>query len=165
MGRYIHYFETEAEFNQERNNNYTEPWVSFTEGKGVDYNKTKRWDGGSILDLRGVDNNPNLELKDPQSQSYPYWVRDYDTASIQDKYVCHRLKDFVLEGLENGEIETILTDWEEVFGYTGNTATINITSENNWEWIPEGYDRGPIYVDITEDDGTWGHGFWYYVYD
>lgn len=38
MTRHIHYFKTEEEFNQERNNNYVEPWVSYTEGRGTDYN-------------------------------------------------------------------------------------------------------------------------------
>ena len=37
--KYIHYFGTEAAYNQERNNNYIEPWLSYTEGKGIDYNK------------------------------------------------------------------------------------------------------------------------------
>ena len=41
--KYIHYFGTEAAYNQERNNNYIEPWVSYTVGKGIDYNKV----GGS----------------------------------------------------------------------------------------------------------------------
>ena len=36
--KYIHYFGTEAAYNQERNNNYIEPWVSYTEGRGLDYN-------------------------------------------------------------------------------------------------------------------------------
>jgi hypothetical protein len=40
MGRYIHYFETETEFNEARTNNYVEPWVSYTEEVGVvAYNK------------------------------------------------------------------------------------------------------------------------------
>ena len=42
MGKYIHYFETEAEFNEARANNYIEPWVSYTEEGGVvAYNKTE----------------------------------------------------------------------------------------------------------------------------
>lgn len=39
MATYIHYFESETEFNQTRSNNYTEPWLSYTEGKGIDYNE------------------------------------------------------------------------------------------------------------------------------
>lgn len=40
MNKYIHCFETEAEFNNARNNNYIEPWVSYTKGVDrVDYNK------------------------------------------------------------------------------------------------------------------------------
>ncbi len=37
--KYIHYFETEPEYSQARDNNYIEPWVSYTDGKGLDYNK------------------------------------------------------------------------------------------------------------------------------
>ena len=37
--KYLHYFETESEYNQARDNNYEEPWVSYTEGEGLDYNK------------------------------------------------------------------------------------------------------------------------------
>ena len=41
MGVYIHYFETEADFNQARSNHYSEPWVSYTEGVGVNFNKSE----------------------------------------------------------------------------------------------------------------------------
>jgi hypothetical protein len=37
--KYYHYFGTESEYNQARDNNYEEPWLSYTEGKGLDYNK------------------------------------------------------------------------------------------------------------------------------
>lgn len=37
--KYLHYFETEAAFNQARSNNYEEPWTSYTNGKGLDFNK------------------------------------------------------------------------------------------------------------------------------
>ena len=37
--KYLHYFRTESAYNQARENNYVEPWVSYTEGKGLDYNK------------------------------------------------------------------------------------------------------------------------------
>ena len=36
------YFNNETAYNSERNGNYEEPWVSWTDGKGVDYNKTNR---------------------------------------------------------------------------------------------------------------------------
>lgn len=40
MAKYVHFFETNAEFNEERTNNYIEPWVSYTvEGDYVAYNK------------------------------------------------------------------------------------------------------------------------------
>ena len=42
MGKYMHYFQTESEFNQERSGNYLEPWVSLIgENDRVDYNKTE----------------------------------------------------------------------------------------------------------------------------
>lgn len=39
MGKYVHKFANQAAYNQARDNNYIEPWVSYTEGKGLDYNK------------------------------------------------------------------------------------------------------------------------------
>ncbi len=43
MRRYIHYFDTLNELNQARKNNYSEPWLSYTEESGgVDYNKTQK---------------------------------------------------------------------------------------------------------------------------
>lgn len=39
--KYLHYFETTSAFETERNGNYREPWVSYTSGKGLDYNKPK----------------------------------------------------------------------------------------------------------------------------
>ena len=42
MGKFIHRYELETEFNEERNNNYNEPWLSLTESiDRVDYNKTE----------------------------------------------------------------------------------------------------------------------------
>jgi hypothetical protein len=51
MGKYIHYFGTEAEFNEERTNNYIEPWVSYTEGGDVVYNKPDESNGHEYVDL------------------------------------------------------------------------------------------------------------------
>ncbi len=39
MGKYIHYFATEADFNEAIANNYRMPWVSYTEGVSVDFNQ------------------------------------------------------------------------------------------------------------------------------
>lgn len=40
MGKYIHYFETESEFEEMYNGEgYKSPWLSFTEGMGLSYNK------------------------------------------------------------------------------------------------------------------------------
>lgn len=40
MVKHIHYFKTEADFNEARTNNYLEPWVSYTvEGESVAFNK------------------------------------------------------------------------------------------------------------------------------
>ena len=42
MEEYLHLFQTEAEFDLERQNNYSEPWVSYIESiDRVDYNKTE----------------------------------------------------------------------------------------------------------------------------
>ena len=41
MGKYVHKFANQAAYNQARNNNYIEPWVSYTEGRGLDYNKSE----------------------------------------------------------------------------------------------------------------------------
>ena len=42
MGKYIHLFQTKEEFNQAVDNNFTEPWVSYTkENDKVDYYKTE----------------------------------------------------------------------------------------------------------------------------
>ena len=37
--KHIFLFQSEAEYNQKRNNDYTEPWLSFTVTRGVDYNE------------------------------------------------------------------------------------------------------------------------------
>lgn len=43
QGGYIRSFETETQFNEERNGNYYEPWVSYTQNiTRVDYNKTEK---------------------------------------------------------------------------------------------------------------------------
>ena len=39
--KHFKYFDNETTYNTERNNNYEEPWVSWTENKGVNYNKKK----------------------------------------------------------------------------------------------------------------------------
>ena len=36
--KHLHYFENQAAYNQARENNYIEPWVSWTAGQGLDYN-------------------------------------------------------------------------------------------------------------------------------
>ena len=41
MARYVKHFKTESEFNTERNGHYIEPWLSVTDGKGLDYNKSE----------------------------------------------------------------------------------------------------------------------------
>lgn len=41
MGRYTHLFHSTAEYEQERSNNYVEPWVSYTENVGTNYNMSE----------------------------------------------------------------------------------------------------------------------------
>jgi len=41
MGKYFHWFDEETEYDDMRNNDYKEPWVSFTvDVDRVNYNKT-----------------------------------------------------------------------------------------------------------------------------
>lgn len=54
MGKYIHRFQTEQEFeDQYYGSGYTEPWLSYTEGKGTNYNITaeERFNGHDYVDL------------------------------------------------------------------------------------------------------------------
>ena len=41
MGKYVRRFKTISNFNTARQNDYIEPWVSVTDGKGLDYNKSE----------------------------------------------------------------------------------------------------------------------------
>lgn len=42
MNEYLHLFQNENQYNETRNNNYIEPWVSYTiENEEVNYNKTE----------------------------------------------------------------------------------------------------------------------------
>ena len=42
MAKYIHLFETVAEFNEKRQNDYLEPWLGYTiENSGISFNKTE----------------------------------------------------------------------------------------------------------------------------
>ena len=130
----------------------------------------KRWDGvSSVLDLRDIENNPNIELKSrdwayPEynwPDTWPYWITDSSTASTQDKYNCYRFKNFVLPGLTGSTpiIKTILTDWEEAWGQTGNTGTMVLRGEA-YDWGASGYDYGVYWIEIGEYGGILSH-----VYD
>lgn len=46
--QYIHYFPNQAAYEYARNNEYREPWVSYTDGKGLDYNYR---DGNVYVDM------------------------------------------------------------------------------------------------------------------
>lgn len=37
--KHIFHFNSEAEFNQKRQNDYVEPWLSYTETRGTDFNE------------------------------------------------------------------------------------------------------------------------------
>ena len=39
--KYVHFFSNVSSYNQERTNNYIEPWVSYTQGDIMNYNKPK----------------------------------------------------------------------------------------------------------------------------
>lgn len=44
MATHIRLFQTENEFNAARENEYIEPWLSYTEGRGIDYNKSHSYE-------------------------------------------------------------------------------------------------------------------------
>ena len=55
-------------------NPYEEPWLSYTEGRGLDYGKNdpRTYDGGTVLDLRGAATNPNLIVNNKEQLEYDY---------------------------------------------------------------------------------------------
>lgn len=134
----------------------------------------KRWDGvSSVLDLRGVDNNPNLETKVPtgnfvdQGDETPTWVT-YAEADNVDKYYFKKLKSFVLAGITGDTpiIQTILTDWSENFGQTGDTGTARFNGTNDgyntyYDWGGSSYDYGVYNFEIYHGSGN----IWATVYD
>ena len=130
----------------------------------------RRWDGvSSVLDLRDVENNPNIELKSQDwaypeydwADAWPYYITDYSTASTIDKYDCYHVKNFVLPGLTGSTpiIKTILTDWEEAWGQTGDTGPMVLRGDR-YDFGASGYDYGVFWVEI----GQYG-GFSIHVYD
>ncbi len=173
---YLHYFKTQSQFNAAYNGTgYTEPWVSCVyEEKRSNYNKSKLWDGvSSVLDLRGVDDNPNLETKIPtgnfvdQGDEVPGWVT-YAEADNVDKYYFKKLKSFVLAGITGDTpiIQTILTDWADSFGQTGDTGTARFANTNNdystcYDWGGSSYDYGVFNFEIYHGSGN----IWATVYD
>lgn len=51
MGKYIHRFQTQQQFEDTYENNYIKPWLSYTEGRGVAYNKYDPFNGYEYVDL------------------------------------------------------------------------------------------------------------------
>jgi hypothetical protein len=52
MEKHIHLFSTQAEFETAYNGSeYKEPWLSYVEGKGIDYNKFDPFNGHEYVDL------------------------------------------------------------------------------------------------------------------
>ena len=165
----LHYYRNEQDFvNVYNGSGYTEPWVSCVlESENSRFNKSKLWDGvSSVLDLRGVENNPNLETKIPtgnwvdQGDSVPGWVT-YDEADKIDKYYFKKLKSFVLAGITGDTpiIQTILTDWDDGFGQTGDTGTARFEHTNNdyctiYNWGGSSYDYGPYNFEIYHGSGN-----------
>lgn len=154
---YLHYFKTQSQFNAAYNGTgYTEPWVSCVyEQKKSDYNKSKLWDGvSSVLDLRGVDNNPNLEFKG-ENDNIPSWTT-YEEANVVHKYYFKKLKSFVLPGLTGDTpiIQTVLTDWAQQFSQTGDTGTARFVG-HGYDWGASSYDYGELFLSFGEDGGIW----------
>ena len=169
MGQYLHLFDTVSAFTEAYNGEaYQEPWVSYTEEtSAVTYNKSVRWDGGSVLDLRDPANNPNLERR---YDYLPGWTT-FEDASAIDQYYFYKLKDFVLPGMtgENPTIQTVMTDWEEAFDQTGTTGIMRYKSDTStvenpqYDWAGADYEYGP-YMAVFNYEGNPGY-IWAYVYD
>ena len=140
---------------------YVEPHVSVVQNGTtvLHYNKSKKYRGGSVLDLTDIDNNPNLEML-PQA-SWPNWVNNYATADIADKYLCHKLKDFVLSGLtgETPTIQTVITDWRSWSGTEIVTRESDYIQTTDYYWYDWGW--GSFLLNYQGVPGA----IWYYVTD
>jgi len=117
MEEYIHYFETEAEFNEARSKNYTEPWVSYTEvSDRVDYNKTE----------------------DEKLFNTPFTIEALGSGNITwalgDKTVQYSKNGGSWESMDSGTTISVV-EWDEVqfkgtnTNYSGNT--ISTTTQFN----------------------------------
>ncbi len=92
MGRYTHYFESQSAFTEARSNNYIEPWLSYTEGKGVDYNKSENEkligqqltleiiSGGTFEFLSGEEAEYHLEYK-LNNNDWPEYQQSFSVNS------------------------------------------------------------------------------------
>jgi len=90
---------------------YDEPWVSYVPNNGIYYTKSKLYTGGSLLDLRDIENNPNVVPAQYNSS----------ISSVVDKYYHYALKDFILD-YWGTTIQYILMDWDEngwVYNFAG----------------------------------------------
>ena len=93
---------------------YDEPWVGYVaNGNLARYTKSKLYTGGSILDLRDAENNPNLTPVNPPYINNP--------TSVVDRYFNYSLSDSAMNALGT-TIQYILMDWDEdgwVYNYAG----------------------------------------------
>ena len=105
---------------------YLEPWVSYTSNRGIDYNKDdpRLYKGGSILDLTGIKDNPNISVDNYSSANNKY-------TKPPHAYCYYYLKQFVQNVFANCNgnpvITTLLVDDDE----TGtNTATLDLNASS-----------------------------------
>ena len=82
--QYLHKFNTTTEYTTARNNNYSEPWVSYTEDTGkVDYNNLQLANyltfdvvGGGRISLKIVDDGPSI------SKTIEYSINDNEWTTL-----------------------------------------------------------------------------------
>ena len=121
-------------------NTYIKPWLSYTTGRGIDYNKNdpRIYDGGNVLDLRGIKDNPNIYVDNYSSANSEY-------MTPPDAYQYYALKASVYETFDgcNGYpvITTLLIDdvdkpsGENTATFTSNSGDECYYQANGTPWV------------------------------
>ena len=123
---------------------YNEPYVGCVKNNGmIYYTKSKLYTGGSLLDLRDIDNNPNVV-----PAQYNGTI-----SSVVDKYYHYALKDFILD-YWGTMIQYILMDWDEngyIYGFKGKmkVARMNGVYELPGCWI-DIWDNNRLHLYIND---------------
>lgn len=130
-------------------NHYEEPWLSYTEGKGIDYNYSdpRLYRGGNVLDLTGAADNPNIMVINPEQLEYPY-------NTPPSSYQYYTLKSFVKKAFEGCDgypiITTLLVDDSDVSS-GHNTASFVSYSDDSYMYATNGTPWN-ITLGVGDDD-------------